>query len=78
MRIYITNVLVDDQDKALKFYTEVLGGRVFFEVVQRIEAAAVNGETPIERIELRRVRVVRPAPAVPWPAVGASPPTAAA
>jgi catechol 2,3-dioxygenase-like lactoylglutathione lyase family enzyme len=25
MRIYITNVLVDDQDKALKFYTEVLG-----------------------------------------------------
>ena len=25
MRIYITNVFVDDQDKALKFYTEVLG-----------------------------------------------------
>jgi catechol 2,3-dioxygenase-like lactoylglutathione lyase family enzyme len=25
MRIYITSVLVDDQDKALKFYTEVLG-----------------------------------------------------
>jgi catechol 2,3-dioxygenase-like lactoylglutathione lyase family enzyme len=25
MRIYVTSVLVDDQDKALKFYTEVLG-----------------------------------------------------
>ena len=37
-------------------------GRVVseIEVVQKIEAAAVNGETPIERIELRRVRVVRP------------------
>lgn len=25
MRIYIANVFVDDQDKALRFYTEVLG-----------------------------------------------------
>jgi catechol 2,3-dioxygenase-like lactoylglutathione lyase family enzyme len=25
MRIYVTSVLVDDQDKALEFYTEVLG-----------------------------------------------------
>jgi catechol 2,3-dioxygenase-like lactoylglutathione lyase family enzyme len=25
MRIYVTSVLVDDQKKALKFYTEVLG-----------------------------------------------------
>jgi catechol 2,3-dioxygenase-like lactoylglutathione lyase family enzyme len=25
MRIYVTSVLVDDQEKALKFYTEVLG-----------------------------------------------------
>jgi catechol 2,3-dioxygenase-like lactoylglutathione lyase family enzyme len=25
MRIYITSVLVDDQDKALKFYTDILG-----------------------------------------------------
>jgi catechol 2,3-dioxygenase-like lactoylglutathione lyase family enzyme len=25
MRIYITSVLVDDQDKALRFYTNVLG-----------------------------------------------------
>jgi peptidyl-prolyl cis-trans isomerase B (cyclophilin B) len=30
------------------------------DVVQKIEAAAVNGETPVERIELRRVRVVAP------------------
>ena len=29
------------------------------DVVQKIEAAAVNGETPVERIELRRVRVVK-------------------
>ena len=25
MRIYVTSVFVDDQDKALKFYTDVLG-----------------------------------------------------
>lgn len=25
MKIKLTNVFVDDQDKALKFYTEVLG-----------------------------------------------------
>jgi catechol 2,3-dioxygenase-like lactoylglutathione lyase family enzyme len=25
MRIYVTSVLVDDQDKALRFYTDVLG-----------------------------------------------------
>jgi catechol 2,3-dioxygenase-like lactoylglutathione lyase family enzyme len=25
MRIYLTSVLVDDQDKALRFYTEILG-----------------------------------------------------
>lgn len=25
MKIILTNVFVDDQDKALKFYTEVLG-----------------------------------------------------
>jgi cyclophilin family peptidyl-prolyl cis-trans isomerase len=37
-------------------------GRVVngIEVVQKIEAAAVNGETPVERIELRRVRVGAP------------------
>ena len=27
MQIYITNVFVDDQDKALRFYTEILGFR---------------------------------------------------
>jgi peptidyl-prolyl cis-trans isomerase B (cyclophilin B) len=37
-------------------------GRVVngIDVVQKIEAAAVNGETPVERIELRRVRIVAP------------------
>ncbi len=36
-------------------------GRVVagIDVVQKIEAAPVNGETPVERIELRRVRVVK-------------------
>jgi peptidyl-prolyl cis-trans isomerase B (cyclophilin B) len=29
------------------------------DVVQKIESAAVNGETPVDRIELRRVRIVR-------------------
>lgn len=28
MKIYITHVFVDDQDKALRFYTDVLGFRV--------------------------------------------------
>ncbi len=28
MRIYVTNVFVDDQDKAEKFYTDVLGFKV--------------------------------------------------
>ena len=28
MKIYVTNVFVDDQDKAERFYTEVLGFRV--------------------------------------------------
>jgi catechol 2,3-dioxygenase-like lactoylglutathione lyase family enzyme len=25
MRVYVTSVYVDDQDKALRFYTEILG-----------------------------------------------------
>ena len=32
MRIYTTSVFVDDQDKALRFYTEVLGFRKAVEV----------------------------------------------
>ena len=32
MRINLTSVLVDDQDKALRFYTEVLGFRVKTEI----------------------------------------------
>ena len=30
------------------------------DVVEKIEAAAVNGETPVERIELRKVTIVKP------------------
>jgi peptidyl-prolyl cis-trans isomerase B (cyclophilin B) len=30
------------------------------DVVERIEAAAVNGETPVERVELRKVTIVKP------------------
>jgi len=29
-------------------------------VVEKIEAVAVNGETPLDRVELRKVTVVRP------------------
>lgn len=29
------------------------------DVVEKIEAVAVNGETPVERVELRKVTVVR-------------------
>jgi cyclophilin family peptidyl-prolyl cis-trans isomerase len=37
-------------------------GRVVsgIEVVQKIESVAVNGETPIERVELIRVTVQKP------------------
>jgi len=37
-------------------------GRVIsgLDVVQKIEAAPVNGETPVERIDLRRVRLLKP------------------
>jgi peptidyl-prolyl cis-trans isomerase B (cyclophilin B) len=30
------------------------------DVVEKIEAVAVNGETPVERIELRKVTVLQP------------------
>ena len=32
MRIRLTSIMVDDQDKALKFYTDVLGFRKKFEI----------------------------------------------
>jgi peptidyl-prolyl cis-trans isomerase B (cyclophilin B) len=38
-------------------FGQVVGG---LEVVEKIEAVAVNGETPIGRVELRRVRLERP------------------
>lgn len=41
-------------DQKYTVFGRVVSG---LEVVQQIEAAAVNGETPIERIELRRVRI---------------------
>jgi peptidyl-prolyl cis-trans isomerase B (cyclophilin B) len=37
-------------------FGRVVGG---IEVVQKIEAVAVNGETPVDRVELRRVRLER-------------------
>src|SRR5262245_4478940 len=43
-------------DQKYTVFGKVLSG---IEVVQKIEAAAVNGETPVERIELKRVRVER-------------------
>lgn len=41
-------------DRQYTAFGRVVSG---LDVVQRIEAAAVNGETPVERIELRRVRI---------------------
>jgi cyclophilin family peptidyl-prolyl cis-trans isomerase len=43
-------------DKKYTVFGRVVAG---FDVVQKIEAVPVNGESPIERVELRRVRVVK-------------------
>jgi peptidyl-prolyl cis-trans isomerase B (cyclophilin B) len=43
-------------DHKYTVFGRVVGG---IDVVQKIEAVPVNGESPIERIELRRVRVVK-------------------
>jgi len=43
-------------DQKYTVFGKVLSG---IEVVQKIEAAPVNGEAPVERIELKRVRVER-------------------
>ena len=53
-------VCVSDQPALTGKYT--FFGRVVegLDVVDRIEAVPVNGETPTERIEVMRVRVVRP------------------
>jgi peptidyl-prolyl cis-trans isomerase B (cyclophilin B) len=44
-------------DQKYTVFGRVVGG---IDVVQKIEAAQVNGESPVERIELRRVRLVPP------------------
>ncbi|MBM3818299.1 MAG: peptidylprolyl isomerase [Acidimicrobiia bacterium] len=44
-------------DKQYTVFGRVLEG---LDVVDRIEAVAVNGETPVERIEVSNVRVVKP------------------
>jgi peptidyl-prolyl cis-trans isomerase B (cyclophilin B) len=44
-------------DQKYTVFGKVVSG---MDVVQQIEAAAVNGETPVERIELRRVRITKP------------------
>ena len=43
-------------DNKYTAFGKVMSG---IDVVQKIEAAAVNGETPVERVELRRVRIVK-------------------
>lgn len=43
-------------DNKYTAFGQVLSG---IDVVQKIEAAAVNGEAPVERIALRRVRIVK-------------------
>jgi peptidyl-prolyl cis-trans isomerase B (cyclophilin B) len=44
-------------DKQYTVFGRVVEG---LDVVDRIEAVAVNGETPVERVEVMRVRVVKP------------------
>ena len=43
MRIKLTSIMVDDQDKALKFYTELLGFRAMFAQGIPLAAFEVNG-----------------------------------
>ena len=49
----------DADGEFLHFYTEILGGRVFFEVVQRIGAYAGYGEanSPVRMAAHRRQRL---------------------
>ena len=60
------NVLLDRNadGEFLHFYTDVLGGRVFFEVVQRIGGYAGYGEvnSPVRMAAHRRQRTARAAP----------------
>jgi peptidylprolyl isomerase len=51
---FIVTARAEMLDQKYTVFGRVVGG---IDVVQKIEAAAVNGETPVERIELRRVRV---------------------
>jgi peptidylprolyl isomerase len=53
---FIVTARVQMLDQKYTVFGRVESG---LDVVQKIEAAPVNGETPIERIELRRVRVVK-------------------
>ena len=55
----------DADGEFLHFYTEILGGRVFFEVVQRIGGYAGYGElnAPVRMAAHRRQRAAAAAPA---------------
>ena len=55
----------DAEGEFLHFYTEVLGSRVFFEVVQRIGGYAGYGEAnaPVRMAAHRRLRANKTAPA---------------
>jgi 4-hydroxyphenylpyruvate dioxygenase len=59
----------DAHGEFLHFYTQVLGGRVFFEVVQRIGGYAGYGElnAPVRMAAHRRQRTAAGSPAVPAP-----------
>lgn len=54
---FVVTARVPMLDQKYTVFGRVVGG---IDVVQKIEAAAVNGETPVERIDLRRVRLLRP------------------
>jgi 4-hydroxyphenylpyruvate dioxygenase len=69
----------DDHGELLHFYTEILGSRVFFEVVQRVGGYAGYGaaNAPVRMAAQRRLRIARAAgTAVHQPGCGPSTSTA--
>ncbi|MBM3809272.1 MAG: peptidylprolyl isomerase [Acidimicrobiia bacterium] len=54
---FIVTARADALDKAYSAFGKVESG---MDVVEKIEAVALNGEEPVQRVELRKVTVVRP------------------
>ena len=56
MKIIVTSVMVDDQEKALRFYTEVLG----FSKKNDVPAGAYRWLTVVSPVAASRTRAARP------------------